>query len=194
MAFLGDNIHQSTEAHNFESLISLQPVNNLKFWRSLPAAAMCPFLPKTYGSVCPATPVNSEQENHSHVAVGDTILLRDCAKGVFRSQKSKGRICYMHTHTLTSITSIKRVPLTSEINITPRDHSAGDCCYKLLPVCREGNWGMHVRDQTLSPSRSERGFPSTRSPPAHIPETQHESNSEILPEQRAQDVCSQGMI
>lgn len=100
---------------------------------------------------------------------------RDFAKGVFRSQKSKGRICYMHTHTLTSITSIKRVPLTSEINVTPRDHSAADCCYNLLPVCREGNWGMHVGDQTLSPSRSERGFPSTRSPPAHLRETQHES-------------------
>lgn len=85
--------------HHLESQTSLQPANNLICWRCLPAMAMCPFLPKAYGSVSPGTPVNSEQENHSHAAIWNTILPQEFCQRNFQISEPKGRIWHMRTNT-----------------------------------------------------------------------------------------------
>lgn len=85
--------------HHLESWTSLQLVNNLKSSRCLSAMAMCPFLPKAYGSVSPGTPVNSEQENNSHTAIWNTILPQEFCQRNFQISKSKGGIWHMHTNT-----------------------------------------------------------------------------------------------
>lgn len=216
--FLGDNIHQSTEAHCFESRISLQPVNNLKYWRSLPAIAMCSFPSTTYGSVSPGTPVSSGQKNQNSRVLWVERNLKDhlvpnlyhgqghpplfqvapspfwpglehCRDGA--ATDSMANLCQWIP--FSSVTRIKPGQLTSETDTAPQDPSAGVCCYNLLPGCREGNWGMDVWDQTPSSSGCERGLPSTRSP-IHNTAPSITPITKILPEQLTQDVCGQGMI
>lgn len=111
----------------------------------------------------------------------------DFAKGIFRSQKSKGRVRHMHTH---KNNHVQPGQLTSEINISSQHHSAGGCCYDLLPVCWEEKRGRHfgIRDSAPVTLPAPGAHAHTSKPHITSPST------EILPEQRAQDVCGQGLI
>lgn len=104
------------------------------------------------GSVSPGTVVNLELQNHSQMAAWNPILPQGFCQSNFQISTMEGKgVCQLYAcaHTFTSITSIRPGQLTPEINVTPQDRPAGNWCYDWLPVCREGNWGMHIWDQAL---------------------------------------------